>query len=153
VRLGLPPLRDRPGDVLLLAQRFLERLSAEHGRPKRGFHPACLPILANHDWPGNVRELENGTERAILLSKGEEILPEDLPWTLKPGGPRFGKPAEVPVLPLREALEDSERRIILAALTRHQGRRKETADELGVNRTTLFNKMRKYGLMAHEFDD
>jgi DNA-binding NtrC family response regulator len=152
VRLCLPPLRERPGDVLLLAQRFLDRLGLEHGRQKRGFDPGCLPILANHDWPGNVRELENGIERAVLLARGEEIRPEDLPWTLKPGGPRPSS-GPAPGLGLREALEESERHILLEALRRHGGRRKETAQELGVNRTTLFNKMRKYNLLERAFDD
>ena len=154
VRLVLPPLRERPGDVLLLAERFLARLANDYGRPALRFHPDCFEVLASHTWPGNVRELENGIERALLLSKGPEILPQDLPC--EPRG-RALAAALVEAGPtprsLREALEDSERRILLEALQRNGGRRLETARMLGVNRTTLFNKMRKYELMDLEFGD
>jgi DNA-binding NtrC family response regulator len=152
VRLRVPPLRERPADVLLLAERFLARLGEDHGRPKDGFHPDCVPILTGHPFPGNVRELENGVERAVLLAKGPLVRPEDLPWTPAVRGPLPAR-ASGPEPTLREALEECEREILLAALRRHGGRRKETADSLGVNRTTLFNKLRKFNLSHHSFDE
>ena len=74
----LPPLRERPGDVVLLAESFVQRFAEEHARSATRLAPACLPLLAAHAWPGNVRELEHCLERAVLLAAGDEIQPDDL---------------------------------------------------------------------------
>jgi two-component system response regulator AtoC len=173
VRLELPPLRERAGDVPLLAETFLQRYSAEHGRGPLALSPACLPVLLAWPWPGNVRELQHAIERAVLLAplhgSGAEIRPEDLGLEAPRSGAGESAPAGIDpalapdrllseclrglfaqgrALTLREALSVPEREIIRLALELCGGSRKATARMLDVNRTTLFNKMRKYGLMG-----
>ena len=160
--LTVPPLRDRPGDVVMLAEHFLERHAAEYGRSVDGFLPRTLALLSAHRWPGNVRELENAVERAVLLSRGGPIGPEELPQELcssdsgKSADPRL-QPGfqDVPsgIRPLREALADVECELIRQALERNGGSRKASAEELKVNRATLFNKMKKYNLMDLAFGE
>jgi transcriptional regulator with GAF, ATPase, and Fis domain len=169
VALRLPPLRERPGDIALLAEHFAARFSVEHARPPRRLAASCMPILAAHAWPGNVRELEHCIERAVLLGRSDEIQPADLglgsgtsaragdhaPSAPSPGGRIDLEPGSlVPTLwpdgaslSLRQALELPEREIIRWALEKNGGNRKATARMLDVNRTTLFNKMRKYDLL------
>jgi len=179
VALRLPPLRERPGDVAMLAEHFAARFSREHARAPRRLSAACMPVLAAHAWPGNVRELEHCIERAVLLGTSDEIQPADLgigPGTglrtvagtparaldaapgpeVAPGAARNDlEPGSlVPTLwpegarlSLRQALELPEREIIRWALAKNGGNRKATARMLDVNRTTLFNKMRKYDLL------
>ncbi|MCB9916188.1 MAG: sigma-54-dependent Fis family transcriptional regulator [Planctomycetes bacterium] len=150
LELFVPPLRERPGDVLLLAERFLERFAAEYGREARRLSPEVAAILTRHAWPGNVRELENCVERAVLLARGPEVGVEALPAALLAGAPPVGLPDLAPAVAprtLREAVEATEHALILRTLVQEGGSRKRTAELLGVNRTTLFNKMRKYNLM------
>jgi DNA-binding NtrC family response regulator len=158
VAVALPPLRERSGDVALLAQAFLERFRAEYGRPRLELSPAALASLCRASWPGNVRQLENTLERAVLVARGARIEPADLaadplagePAPAGPGGAvRYGPflPGE-PAPSLREALAGPERSILLQALEHCGWNRQATAAMLGVNRTTLFNKMHKYGLFA-----
>jgi DNA-binding NtrC family response regulator len=152
IALELPPLRDRPGDVPLLARHFLECLGREHGRPLEGFEPGALAKLVAHDWPGNVRELQHAVERALLLAPGPRVRAADL--VVGPARadapPAAEDPEAGPILPLKQALEGPERRLIQRALRRNAGNRKATAEQLGINRTTLFNKMRKYGLFEDD---
>jgi len=152
IRLDLPPLRERAGDVPLLASSFLRRFAEEYGRPTRTIRADAMAALTAHPWPGNVRELENAIERAVLLARGEAIAPADLQLggaTDAAPGPSLG---DLPVdlgagATLKEALREPERRIIEHALAVHGGNRQRTAEMLGVNRTTLFNKMRKHDLL------
>jgi DNA-binding NtrC family response regulator len=166
VALSMPPLRERRGDVPILAEHFLERFRAEHGRPGVELDPACLPLLAAQPWRGNVRELEHCLERAVLLARGPRIVPGDLGLASPAGGAGAVSVPGEPSAPardlalclralfggerpptLREALAIPEREIIRLALELHGGNRGETARTLNVNRSTLFNKMRKHGLM------
>lgn len=165
VALRLPPLRDRPGDIPLLSLHFARHFAAEHSRPARRLASACMPLLSAHAWPGNVRELEHCIERAVLLCRSEEIEPADLDLGTRMGGwsPESGpstsesglEPGSLlptlwppsPNMSLRQALELPEREIIRRALEHNGGNRKATARMLDVNRTTLFNKMKKYDLM------
>ncbi len=148
--LAVPPLRERPGDVALLAERFLESLAESYCRPITGFDPAALAALTAHSWPGNVRELENSIERAVLLTQEGPVQPTALPEALRSPAPR---PLPVPSAPaldglsLRDALRAVERELIREALLENDGSRNATAAQLGINRTTLFNKMTKFGLM------
>ncbi len=149
--LEVPPLRERPGDVMLLAEHFLARFAAEYEKEAQSFSPAVQALIAGHSWPGNVRELENSIERAVLLSPGAEIEIDALPEAVR-GDQRHqlqGPPLDAlpSLLPLRDAVESTERTLIMHALTTLGGSRKRTAAVLGVNRTTLFNKMKKYNLM------
>ncbi|MCB9883353.1 MAG: sigma-54-dependent Fis family transcriptional regulator [Planctomycetes bacterium] len=151
VNLELPPLRDRLGDIPALAESFLERYAQENQRQIQGFSREAMDRLVNHRWPGNVRELENVVERAVVLCRRRTIGLDELPESLlgvdihsivhEPDDDR-------PILPLKRALEEPERRIIERALRVNDGNRQKTAEMLAVNRTTLFNKMRKYDLLG-----
>jgi len=162
VSLVIPPLRERPGDIALLAEHFLDRYALEYDKAVRRMHADCLAVLVAQPWPGNVRQLENAVERAVLLSKGSELLPGDLGAELRAQSEAsaagslatlsLGLQNLASLPPLKEALEGPEREIILRALELNGGNRQRTAAMLEVNRTTLFTKMRKYGLMSLEFE-
>lgn len=153
VTIQLPPLRQRTGDIPLMADAFLKRFATEMGRKVIGFAPAAMERLLAYQWPGNVRELENAVERAVVLSKRPMIDVDDLPETLS-GAKVLAISANASAdadqlnmpMPLEKALELPERRIIEAALKRNDWNRQLTAAELDINRTTLYKKMRKYGL-------
>ncbi len=160
VAIRLPPLRDRPGDVPLLADRFLRRFAKESGRPAVGLTADASAALLRYPWPGNVRELENAVERAVVLCRRPKLDVGDLPETVAAYPPK-PTAAAVPVgdvltfdapLPLAVALEQPERRIIESALRRNRWNRQLTADELDINRTTLYKKMLKYRLAAGQVE-
>jgi len=152
VTLHIPPLRDRLGDLRLLADHFLEKYVAENGKEITGFADVALRMMQQHDWPGNVRELENAIERAVILSRTSEIMPEDLPFgPAEQATAAAAQPAEGRTIsPLKEALEGPEREVLLSALETFNWSRSETAAALQINRSTLFKKMRKYGLEPPE---
>ncbi len=151
----VPPLRERTSDIPLLAQRFLDRFRTVHGRSVEGFAPDTITALCARPWPGNVRELENTIERGVLLSRSQTLASRDL-WpdgvqeALEGSGTPQAEPgSSFEALPrgrLKKALEIPERWLILRALRESDGNRQDAARTLGINRTTLFNKMRKYGL-------
>jgi len=141
VEIGLPPLRERPEDLPLLIHHFIER-SAQSSQARR-LSPEALRTLLNYPWPGNVRELENTVERALVLCQGEEISPADLSPRLTGNKP--------PVLSLHDALlrraslADLEREYIKLALEWSEGKKKDAADLLGIDRRTLYRKLEEYG--------
>jgi two-component system response regulator AtoC len=145
VPVHLPPLRERRGDIPLLANHFLRRFAEENQKAVRRIDDNALTILQAHMWPGNIRELENAIERGVILCRGDTITPKDLPPELTR---RVSSPGPGQTLPLRKALEIPEREIIERTLESHDWNRQETAAALMINRTTLFNKMRKYGLLG-----
>ena len=142
-------LRDRIGDIPILAEHFLRKYVEENEKPIDGIADETLEALARYGWPGNVRELENVMERAVVLTRNSHILPADLPPAvigdetelLESAGPQDE------IQPLKRALEAPERRIIERVLRRMNGSRQKTAVALDINRTTLFNKMKKYELL------
>ena len=144
INIELPALRQRRSDVSLLAQKFLDELRDDTNRSVRGFSDEAIGMLEGYPWPGNIRELQNVVERAVLLGKGEVIEPADLPRELS-GGASITVP-RVGTMTLKEALEEPERQIILDVLEANNWNRNATADSLGVNRTTLYKKMKKLGL-------
>ncbi len=149
VSIHLPPLRERIVDVRFLAEHFMQHYAEENGKAFEGFDDDAMGLLQNYHWPGNVRELENVVERAVVLSSpGRDLITaDDLPPALhQPGEIRI--PTDDKILPLKEALKDPEKRIIERALRANKWNRQKTAQMLQVNRTTLFNKMKKYGLLA-----
>ncbi len=166
INLQVPPLRDRSGDIPALASHFLKRLCKDNGRKFDGFEHASMNLLQSYAWPGNVRELQNAIERAVLLGKGPRIVPEDLPpnithgiapqHQLQPQSNRNSAAREMASastqstdhrpLTLKEALEEPERQIILKSLESNDWSRTATAEQLGINRTTLYKKMRKLGI-------
>jgi transcriptional regulator with PAS, ATPase and Fis domain len=144
ISIELPPLRDRINDIPLLARHFLAAVSEESGRQVQDFTPEAIRVLQGYSWPGNVRELQNVVSRAVLLGRSDIIDADDLPRNLT---------AEVPVpavsasgRTLKEALEGPERQIIRDVLEAHHWNRNETAEALGINRTTLYKKMKRLGL-------
>ena len=156
VNVRLPCLRERLSDIPLLSQHFLREFRKETGREVLGFTDAAMAVMQRYDWPGNVRELENAIERAVVLSRRPQIDVDDLPEQLQTA--MLHRPAAVPVadgmpdgpLPLEQALEVPERRILENALKRNNWNRQETAAELCINRTTLYKKMKKYRLDVGE---
>jgi len=146
VTIDLPPLCERVGDVRLLAEHFLRVYSAQHNRNKLGITDEAMEYLERYTWPGNVRELENVIERAALLSKNKFIGPEDLPNSIKQE--QNQQLQTYKPMSLKGALAGPEKNIIHQALEVNHWNRQATAKALGINRTTLFKKMKHYGLYA-----
>ena len=144
VTINLPPLSERVGDVWLLAKHFLRMYCAQHNKQRLGITDETLEFLERYSWPGNVRELENVIERAVLLSKDKFIGPDDLPNAIKQEQGRQKK--IYPPKSLKEALAGPEKELIRQALEANHWNRQETAKALQINRTTLFKKMKHYGL-------
>jgi DNA-binding NtrC family response regulator len=144
INIELPPLRQRFLDVPLLAEHFLDRFAGDADRPIVGFTDDAMAALQGYAWPGNVRELENVIRRAVLLGKGKEIDVPDLPDELIVNSPPGSDSAIGRTL--KEAMAGPERQIILDALRSHRWNRHATADALGINRTTLYKKMKRLGL-------
>ena len=142
VILQMPPLRERKGDIPLLAEHFLKKFNS--GSALR-LAPDALALLASYGWPGNVRELENAMERASVLKKSDTITREDLPEKL---GRTTARASEV-LLNLPEgglSLEELEKDLILKALEKHKGNQTRAAEYLRITRPTLIYRMEKYGL-------
>ncbi|MBI2827305.1 MAG: sigma-54-dependent Fis family transcriptional regulator [Planctomycetia bacterium] len=144
INIELPPLRERVSDIPLLAGHFLKDSCDECGRHVHGFTEDAMAALERHRWPGNVRELQNVIQRAVLLGKKDLIGVEDLPAGLANGAMHAFEP--VAGRTLKQALEEPERRIILEVLESNHWNRHATADALGINRTTLYKKMKRLGL-------
>ena len=146
VTIELPPLCERVGDVRLLAEHFLRMYCGQHNRDKLGITNEAMEYLERYSWPGNIRELENVIERAALLSKNKFIGPEDLPDSTKQEQSQQAKRHKP--MSLKEALAEPEKNIIRRALEANHWNRQATAKALAINRTTLFKKMKQYGLYA-----
>jgi two-component system, NtrC family, response regulator HydG len=156
VSLMLPPLRHRGTDVEVLAESFRARYAQEFHKGVAGFTRDALDILQRHDWPGNIRELEAAIRRAVAMCSGPRIASSHLaPIINHHRQTRAGSAMPRPHLPmgirpLKEALEEPEKRIIIQALQAFNWNRQETARVLNINRTTLYKKMKKYGLLIDE---
>ncbi len=146
INVELPSLRDRVSDIPLLAQRFLSEVREDVGREVTGFSEATISCLKRHSWPGNVRELQNVVERAVLLGKTPLLEPTDLPPEIRHAVHSTSTAPFVVGQTLKDALEGPERKIILEVLESNGWNRNATADTLGINRTTLYKKMKRLGL-------
>ncbi|MDD5064099.1 MAG: sigma-54 dependent transcriptional regulator [Phycisphaerae bacterium] len=144
VTIDLPPLCDRVGDVRLLAKHFLQVYCAQNNKDKLGITTEAMEYLERYPWPGNVRELENTIERAVLLSKDKFIGPLDLPNSIK----QDQRQKTYNQMSLKQAMAEPEKNIIHQALEANHWNRQETAKALRINRTTLYKKMKQYGLDA-----
>ena len=148
---GLPSLRDRREDIPLLAAHFLDRISREHGT-KFTLSDEALRTMMRHDWPGNVRELENAVERACALSSGPVLHLGDLPTQLQQQGLAAHRAAgaseteESAVAPQVKSLAELEREAILAAIRTLHGDKLQAAKLLGIGKTTLYRKLKEYGI-------
>lgn len=151
VKIELPPLRDRGEDILLLARAFLEEFAEEYGKPLRGIAPDARELLMAYHYPGNVRELRNLVERAVALSQGQTLSPEDLPGHLHSDRPPAAQeppdedfPAEG--FDLDAALAGMEKRWLLAALEESEGRKTQAAKLLKMSFRSFRYRLSKYGL-------
>ncbi|MFT3959992.1 PEP-CTERM-box response regulator transcription factor [Propionivibrio sp.] len=136
---ALPPLRDRRGDAALLAHAFVRRFADEYKRGGMTLREDAIRAIEKHPWPGNVRELENCIKRAVIMADGNQITFDDIGLGAAAG-------QEDVALDLRQAREDAEKRVIIAALGRVDGNVLRAAESLGVSRPTLYDLMYRYGL-------
>jgi len=134
IEIRIPPLRERTDDIPLLAQHFVERFSHELNKDISGLSDGALKVIMDHAWPGNVRELENAVERAMVTCRNHELTEADFAFLVRPG--------------VRQTvtfnLQDMEKATIIAAIERAGGNIKETASMLGIDRSTLYEKIKKY---------
>ena len=146
----LPPLRDRTSDIGVLAEHFVQKYAPGAGKPVKGLDAGAIAALSGYSWPGNVRELENVIERALILTRGSEITAADLEFTRRPNAvaPAAAPPARATdgARPLGERLQEQERTAIVGAIDAAQGNIAHAARALGINRSTLYYRMRKHGL-------
>jgi two-component system, NtrC family, response regulator HydG len=144
IGIAVPPLRERPEDIPLLARHFVARYARRYGRRIVTLDPSAEDALLRHDWRGNVRELEHAIEHAVIVSRGPRIRVEHLPETLhpQPRRPLTTATGIPPMLPLAEL----ERLAILRTLEHTRGNKRAAAAILGVYRPTLYSKLRKYGM-------
>jgi DNA-binding NtrC family response regulator len=149
INIELPPLRQRIADIPLLAEHFLGRICRETGKTVDGFTEDAMSLMQGYHWPGNVRELQNVVERAVLLGKHRVVTIDDLPRDMNAAVPAAARPAQGKTL--KQALEGPERQIILETLQHHNWNRNATAEQLGINRTTLYKKMKRLGLEDGNF--
>ena len=157
IHLELPALRERASDIPLLVEHFLQKSLAEIEKEIEGFTPEAMQALVEHQWPGNIRELENVVQRAVLLSKRPELdvslLPPSVVGMRAAAGGGSTTASIVRGQTLRDALEGPERQIILEVLRINNFSRNLTAEQLGINRTTLYKKMKRLGLDAVQCQD
>ena len=154
IHLELPSLRERPADIPLLIEHFLQKTLKDVPKEIEGFTATAMEALVSYGWPGNIRELENVVQRAVLLTKSPQIDIDLLPPALLRN--QSGNRSVVAIArgqTLRDALEGPERQIILDVLRMNSFSRNQTADQLGINRTTLYKKMKRLGIDNIQFQD
>jgi len=145
LRIRLPELMDRRGDIPLLVNHFVARHAARTGKRIVGVSDDVLSFLMRYDFPGNVRELENIIEHGVVLCRGEVIEMEHLPTELFGNVPTPRSTTETE--DLKATRNQAERQAIIDALARHNNNRLQTARDLGMHKTTLWRKMKQYGLL------
>jgi len=142
VEINLPPLRERTGDIPLLAQRFLREFAAENGKPVTDFTADALQLLMQHAWPGNVRELRTAIEHAVVLGRGEKISARDLPPSV-----RGSRPGEAQLLQRNDlTVKEAEKQLVMRALKETDGNRTLAAKKIGMSRRTFHRKLHAYHL-------
>jgi DNA-binding NtrC family response regulator len=140
----LPPLRERPADILPLAEHILRNVTRRLGKRVRGFAPQANAALQGYAWPGNIRELQNVVERAVILTQGDLVPAEGLNLSAPPA------PAAPPA---GKTLRELEREAIVAALAAHAGNRRQAAEQLGIGLRTLYTRLREYGISVDADSD
>jgi len=144
VEIHLPALRERRGDIPLLAQSFLREFARANEKPVKDFAPEALEALEAYQWPGNVRELRSAIEHAVLFSRGERIALRDLPANLRTAGQSTASEPDTGADPLN--IKEAERQLIVKALKETGSNRTAAAEKLGMSRRTLHRKLRAYHL-------
>ena len=145
VEINLPPLRERMGDIPLLAQGFLREFAEENHKPMRDFTAEALELLLNHRWPGNVRELRTTIESAVVLCRGERISARDLPRTLRAEGGAAGDSGRV-LAKNDLTVKEAEKELMVRALSETKGNRTRAAKKIGMARRTFHRKLHTYHL-------
>lgn len=147
VRIMMPPLRERREDIPMLAHHFLQKVSSENGTLIRGFVPDAMAVLQRYHWPGNVRELENIIERAVSLTHGPLILPDDLPDSVRQSLSSSLEPAMLPGLAGELiSLDELEKRYLIRVLKESGHNKVRAAKILGIDRRTLYRMAERFGL-------
>ena len=142
VAVHMPPLRDRKGDIPLLAQSFIREFSQRHNKEITGISPDAAKTLARYDWPGNIRELRNCIESMVVVTKDLVLGEDDLPAHITPGRLALPAPTDLSGMSLQQA----ECELIRSTLAECGGNRKEAARKLGIGERTLYRKINQYGL-------
>ncbi len=140
IPIQMPPLRNRRNDIPLLARHFLHRFAVEQGKEVQDFSSEAMRMLLDYSWPGNVRELENSIEHALVLAKGERIEATDMPSVLRTAKPSSKKIA-------RRTILDNEKKLLQETLEECGWNKKLTAQNLGISRSTLYSKLKKYRIL------
>jgi DNA-binding NtrC family response regulator len=135
VQIELPPLREREGDILILAEYYVRHFSGKYDKPGLKIGQRTMDFLRSHSWPGNIRELQHAVEHAVIMCENPVLSPADFSL-------RFQSPAEEDTLDLGSV----EKMTIEKALAKHRGKYSSACKELGISRTTLYHKIKKYGL-------
>ncbi len=143
IPIHLPPLRDRRNDLLLLVRHFLDRFSNVQNKTIKDFSTEVMRRLLDHSWPGNVRELENTIEHAVVLAKGDQIQVSDLPSA-------FLK-TKTPVSDKAASLEETEKQHLFEVLDKCKWNKKKAAEILGIGRSTLYVKLKKYRIKPRTY--
>src|SRR5262244_53518 len=148
VPIFIPDLKDRREDIPLLVHHFLEKFAQQHGEECRRFSNEAMRILMTHVWPGNVRELENAIEHALTMGSGDILMPEDLPGSVTRPERDLVEEAALD----DASLADVERRYILRVLEKTGGHQIRTAEVLGIDRRTLYRRLKQYGYGSRRDD-
>lgn len=150
----IPPLKERKDDIPLLVENFIKKHAGSIHKKIQGISDDTLTILAGYNWPGNIRELENVIERATILCKTPIIMPKDLPDSISKVSVKTAvkEGDNGSLLRLKDALQSPEKDLILKALESVKWNRNEAAKTLGINRTTLYKKMQKFGFLNNTLD-
>ncbi|MGV3639232.1 MAG: sigma-54-dependent transcriptional regulator [Adhaeribacter sp.] len=144
VEITLPPLRERGDDVLLLARHFANLYAERNHKPRPDFDPATFKKLRQHSWPGNIRELQHAVERAVILSEGPLLRPEDFTFSAMEQVPAAGGSPALPEGSLQ--LHEVEKNTILRVIERNNGNITKAAKELGITRTALYRRLEKHDI-------
>jgi DNA-binding NtrC family response regulator len=144
----LPPLRERPEDIPLLAGAFLQEFAKENNKPVKGFTPEAMDLLLAYNWPGNVRELRTAIEHGVVLSRAEKLSARDLPPSVRNAGTGAPAGADNERLLAREAMtiQEAEKELIIRALKETKGNRTLAAKKIGMSRRNLHRKLHSYHL-------
>ena len=143
--INIPPLREREGDIPLVARALLDKYCVQHNKPRRDFDQAAMAAIETYAWPGNIRELENRISRAVIMSEGNRIEMEDLEFVAKNNAGDKDQAKSAP-LNLRQVRDEAERQAIIRALHWFNGNIAQAADALGISRPTLYDLINKFGL-------
>jgi DNA-binding NtrC family response regulator len=146
VEIALPPLRERTGDVPLLAQGFLREFAKENNKPVTDFTADALEMLMNYSWPGNVRELRTAIEHAVVLCRGEKISARDLPVSVRVGSAAAAADPQRMLARNDLTVKEAEKQLIVRALKETKGNRTLAAKKIGMSRRTLHRKLHTYQL-------